>query len=110
MKIKPRFRKNQRVYFIYNDEIEYGKVVSIKPYVYESGDVLYYHYEVQFYDDEIITDGKNIDIAEITESCLHLDKKSLIKKLLMRSEGNEKYLENELKRKPRKYKITKGEK
>lgn len=98
MKIKPKFKKNQRVYFIYNSEIEYGKIINIKPYVYEEGDVLYYHYDVQFYDDEIITNGKNIDIAEITEGCLHLDKKSLIKKLLMRSEGNEKYLEKELRR------------
>lgn len=98
MKIKPKFKKNQRVYFIYNNEIEYGKIINVKSYSYEDGNVLYYHYEVEFYDDEIITNGKNIDIAEITESCLHLDKKSLIKKLLQKSEGNEKYLEKELKR------------
>jgi hypothetical protein len=99
MKIKPKFRKNQRVYFLYNNEIEYGKIIDIKPYEYEDGNVLYYHYDIQFYDDEIITNGKNIDIAEITQACLYLDKKLLIKNLLLRSEGNEKYLEKELKRK-----------
>jgi len=114
MKIKPKFRKNQRVYFLVNNDIQYGRIIEIKPFEWSNseGEIIYYNCTIEYHDPEITTLGslKNIEIITKPEACLFSDKKSLVKNLIKYSQDIEKEFEKELKGRPRKYRIINGEK
>lgn len=97
MTTKPKYNKNQRVYFIHDNSIEYGRVINAAPFKTESDDVLYYNYAIEFHDPSLIGDDR-IDCVGVTEACIYTDRKSLVNHLIKQSEEIEKYFEKELRR------------
>jgi len=87
--VKPDFKKNQRVYFIHNNEIQYGRITKI----------LHYSYYIEYHEPDIAGDVKRIDCVEIMGAYVFNDKKSLIKTLRKWSKDIEKYFEEEIRRK-----------
>jgi len=104
--VKPDFEKNQRVYFLHNTEIQYGRIIKILPYKYEKK-ILHYSYYIEYREPDIYSafnrnlsgDGKQINCIESIGAYVFNDKKSLIKTLGKWSKNIEKYFEEEIRRK-----------
>jgi hypothetical protein len=92
MKNKHKYKKNQRLYFMVDNGIQYGKVSNI---------LSDYTYELKYHDPDVWdTETKSsILTIHLLEELLFLDKKSLVKNLLKHSEEIEKYFEKEIRRK-----------
>jgi len=96
--VKPDFKKNQRVYFLHNKEIQYGRITKIIPYKYEKK-ILRYSYYIEYHEPDMAGDGKQINCIEVMGVYVYDDKKSLIKALVKWSKNIEKYFEEEIRRK-----------
>jgi uncharacterized protein YukJ len=89
---KAKYKKNQRVYFMVDNNIQYGKVTNI---------LSDYTYELKYHDPDAwdtVTKSSILTI-HLSEELLFFDKKSLIKNLLKHSEEIDKYFEKEIRRK-----------
>lgn len=98
MKTKSDFKKNQRVYFLHDNEIQYGRIIKIIPYKYEKK-ILRYSYYIEYHEPDMAGDGKQINCIEVMGVYVYDDKKSLIKALVKWSKNIEKYFEEEIRRK-----------
>ena len=96
--VKPSFKKNQRVYFLHDNEIQYGRIIKIIPYKYEKK-ILRYSYYIEYHEPDMAGDGKQINCIEVMGVYVYDDKKSLIKALVKWSKNIEKYFEEEIRRK-----------
>lgn len=96
--VKPDFKKNQRVYFLHNNEIQYGRITKISPYKYEKK-ILHYSYYIEYHEPDMVGNGKQINCVESISVYVFNDKKSLIKALVKWSKDIEKYFEQEIRRK-----------
>lgn len=96
--VKSDFKKNQRIYFLHNNEIQYGRIKEIKPYKYEKK-ILHYSYYIEYNEPDMAGDGKQINCIEVMGIYVFNDKKSLIKTLQKWSKNIEEYFENEIRRK-----------
>ena len=96
--VKPDFKKNQRVYFLHNNEIQYGRITKIIPYKYEKK-ILHYSYYIEYHEPDMAGDGKQINCVESISVYVFNDKKSLIKTLGKWSKNIEKFFEEEIRRK-----------
>ena len=96
--VKPNFKINQRVYFLHNNEIQYGRIKKIIPYNYVKN-ILHYSYYIEYHEPDMAGDGKQIDCIEVIGIYVYNDKKSLIANLCKWSKDIEKYFEKEIRRK-----------
>lgn len=96
--IKSDFKKNQRVYFLHNNEIQYGRIIKILPFKHGKK-ILYYSYYIEYYEPDMAGDGKQINCTEAMGIHVFNDKKSLIKTLEKWSKNIEEYFEKEIRRK-----------
>lgn len=96
MQRKPKFKKNQRVYFFNNNEIDYGRIISIIPFKVEN-EILYYNYTIEYQDPAICSKDRIVIVNE-SEGCIYAYKKELINHLVKKSEDIEKYFEKALRR------------
>ena len=96
--VKPDFKKNQRVYFLHNNEIQYGRITKIIPYKYEKK-ILHYLYYIEYHEPDMAGNGKQINCVESISVYIFNDKKLLIKALVKWSKNIEKYFEEEIRRK-----------
>lgn len=98
MKIKPNFKKNQRVYFLHDNEIQYGRITKILPYKHEKK-ILHYSYCIEYHEVDMAGNGRHINCVELMDVYVFNDKKLLIKTLVKWSKNIEKYFEEEIRRK-----------
>ena len=97
MTTNPKYNKNQRVYFVHDNSIEYGRIINAAPFKTESGETLHYNYAIEFNDPALIGNDR-IDCVGVSEACVYTDRKTLVTDLIKRSEDIEKYFEKELRR------------